>query len=367
MIQRIQRTQAWVPRVSLTCLLGACTGASPDATSKDMSTTAEPSTMTTGPGSTSAGESSTAEATAPSNCPDDEACPCGTLGCECGDGCIEGTCNPDTETCTETKAGMMHVPSGVFWMGCREGVDTDELTGPCRASELPYRQVTVRSFWIDQTEVTKGAYRQCMDAGVCVAPPRWDAEWYKEGEDIFVPGLDEMPAASVTWIQAKTYCEWMGKRLPTEAEWEKSARGTDGRKYPWGMEEPTCEHANFRPYDFMAMLPGPACPYRETYATLTPVGMFCVRGASPYGVCDMAGNVAEWAADGYGKDGYADLPTEDPFREPTGTSFARRASSWASYGLSPAGYTLRTSRHKGGGMDDAGETLETGFRCAAPG
>lgn len=260
---------------------------------------------------------------------------------------------------------MMHVPSGTFWMGCREGIDTDDLTGPCPASELPYRQVTISSFWIDRTEVTKGAYRQCMDAGVCVAPPRWDAEWYKEGDDIFVPGLDEMPAASVTWIQAKTYCEWRGERLPTEAEWEKAARGTDGRKYPWGMEEPTCEHANFKPYDFMAMLPGPRCPYSETYATLTPVGMFCARGASPYGVCDMAGNVAEWAADGYDKNGYGDLPTEDPFREPTGDSLARRASSWGSYGLSPAGYTLRTSRHKVGGMNDAGESLETGFRCAA--
>ncbi len=260
---------------------------------------------------------------------------------------------------------MMRVPSGMFWMGCREGIDTDELTGPCPPSELPYRQVTLNAFWIDQTEVTKGAYRKCMDAGSCAAPPRWDAEWFKEGEDIPVPGLDEMPAASITWIQSKTYCEWIGKRLPTEAEWEKAARGIDGRKYPWGMDEPTCEHANFRPWDFVAMTPGPGCPYRKTYGNITPVGMFCTRGASVYGLCDMAGNVAEWAADGYDKAGYIDLPDQNPFREPNGTSFARRASSWASYGLSAAGYTLRASRHKGGGMNDAAETTETGFRCAA--
>jgi formylglycine-generating enzyme required for sulfatase activity len=325
--------------------------------------------MTAGGSSTETGVGS--ETGDAPTCKGDEPCPCGTLGCPCNPDltCGQGSCNPDTETCTEEKDGMMHVPAGPFWMGCREGVDADELTGPCPTSELPYREVNVSAFWIDKTEVTKGAYRTCMEAGVCAPPPRWDAEWYQGEKDngYFVPGLDEMPAASVTWIQAKTYCEWVGKRLPTEAEWEKAARGVDGRKYPWGMAEPTCEHANFQPTDYDTKTPGPECPYREKYQTLTPVGMFCAKGASVYGLCDMAGNVAEWAADGYDNNGYGDLSPRDPFREPDGTSFARRNGGWGVFSLSPIGYSLRTSRRKGGGEDDAAEALDSGFRCATSG
>ncbi|MBK7828329.1 SUMF1/EgtB/PvdO family nonheme iron enzyme [Nannocystis sp.] len=264
---------------------------------------------------------------------------------------------------------MMHVPAGPFWMGCHEGFDTDEFSGSCAKSELPYREVTVSAFWIDRTEVTKGAYRECLNAGICVPPPKWDVEWNRgvDGMSNFVPALAEMPAASVTWSQANTYCAWQGKRLPTEAEWEKAARGTDGRKYPWGMDEPTCEHANFKPWDIAGNKPGPECPYREEYRTLTPVAMFCMRGASVYGLCDMAGNVAEWAADGYDSAGYAALPTVDPLREPTGESVARRGAGWGAWSLSAVGYSLATSRHKGGGKDDEGETRETGFRCALDG
>ena len=109
--------------------------------------------------------------------------------------------------------------------------------------------------------------------------------------------------------------------------------------------------------------PGHECPYRAESRTLTPVGMYCTRGASVYGVCDMAGNVAEWAADGYLSSGYADLPAIDPLREPTGKSVARRGAGWGAWSLSAVGYSLATSRHKGGGKDDAAETLEIGFRC----
>lgn len=260
----------------------------------------------------------------------------------------------------------MRVPAGPFWMGCREGIDTDEISGPCIKSQLPYREVTIDAFWIDRTEVTKGAYRKCMDAGVCAAPPRWDTEWY-QGDGVFIPGSDDMPAASVTWLQAKTYCEWLGKRLPTEAEWEKAARGTDGRKYPWGMEEPTCERANFTPWDIAGMKPGAPCPYREMYRNLTPVGMFCRRGASVYGVCEMVGSVAEWAADGYDFNGYEGLPSDNPFREPTGDIVTRRSAGWGAFTLSPGGYSLRTSQRQGGGVNDLSETLDQGFRCASSG
>ncbi|MFY0538050.1 formylglycine-generating enzyme family protein [Nannocystis pusilla] len=204
-----------------------------------------------------------------------------------------------------------------------------------------------------------------MEAGVCVAPPRWDMEWDQTGEGDFMPALDEMPVASATWTQAKAYCEWIGKRLPTEAEWEKAARGTDGRKYPWGMAEPTCAHANFKPWDVEGMKPGAACSYRQDYRTLTPVGMFCAHGASVYGACEMAGGVAEWAGDGYELGtGYEGLPDENPFREPNGVSAARRSAGWGAWSLSPVGYSLRVSQRQGGGLDDPAETLSTGFRCA---
>lgn len=337
--------------------LGACTCASPQESKPGLT------------GHSTAVSASDGSGEAPA-CEIDEVCACGKLGCPCQpDGsCLEGSCGADTRTCIESRADMMRVPAGLFWMGCREGIDTDELTDPCSSSELPYRQVTVDAFWIDRTEVTKAAYRMCLEVGVCAAPPRWDEEWLMGPKDngYFVPGQDDMPAASVTWVQAKTYCTWANKRLPTEAEWEKAARGTDGRKYPWGMEEPTCEQANFHPWDFDAAKPAEECPYRATYSTLTPVGMFCAAGSSVYGVCDMAGNVAEWAADGYDREtGYSGLSTENPFREPDGQSFARRGVGWGAWTLSPIGYSLRASRHKGGGRDDPAETLESGFRCAA--
>lgn len=332
------------------------------SSSGDSSAQPPGSTVSSDPGSSDA-----SGAGEPPGCSSQATCPCGTLGCACGPGgmCSEGVCNADTGTCTLEQDGMMRVPTGAFWMGCREGFDTDSISAPCTQSQLPYRQVTIDTYWIDRLEVTKGAFRLCIDAGVCAAPPQWDTEWYKEGA--FVPGQDDMPAASVTWLQAKTYCEWLGKRLPTDAEWEKAARGTEGRKYPWGAAEPTCAHANFRPWDLASMKPGEPCPYRASYETLTPVGMFCKLGASPYGVCDMSGNVLEWAADGFSSNGYEGLPAENPLREPMQGPVSRRGSGWGSFGLSPGGYSLRASQRQGGGLDDLNETLETGLRCARSG
>jgi formylglycine-generating enzyme required for sulfatase activity len=252
---------------------------------------------------------------------EDPLCPCGAVGCACfSDGsCTEGVCGGETRTCVVEEDGMVFVPGGPFWMGCREGFDTDELTGPCPEDQLPYREVTVDAFWIDKTEVTKGAYRECMEAGVCGEPYQWDEEWTDDlntpeyEDDVCKAGAEDMPVASASWLEGKTYCEWAGKRLPTEAEWEKAARGTDSRKYPWGNEEPTCEHANHRPWDVQAMGWGPPCPFDlEGYDSLTRVGSF-PKGASPHGALDMAGNVDEWCEDGYVLfEGYGELPTVNP-------------------------------------------------------
>lgn len=340
----------------------------------------EPAAQEAGSSEASTGEVSTTDAGSstgqpPEVCETAATCACGTLGCPCGPGftCSEGACNTHTRTCTQVEDGMVRVPAGPFWMGCREGVDTDAHSDPCPAVQLPYREVTVDAFWIDRTEVTKGAFRACMEAGVCAAPPLWDEEWY-QGDGEFKPGREDMPAASVTWSLARTYCAWVGKRLPSDAEWEKAARGTDGRKYPWGMEEPTCEHANFMPWDIEGVKPGPACPYRDEFPNLTPVTLFCGRGASPYGACEMAGSVAEWAADGYESGvGYGDLPAVNPLREPNGKRASRRGSGWGGWSLGAGGYSLRTSQRWGGGTDTnenspgGSETLEQGFRCARSG
>lgn len=106
------------------------------------------------------------------------------------------------------------------------------------------------------------------------------------------------------------------------------------------------------------------CQYREAFETHTPVGLFCKRGASPYGLCDMSGNVLEWVADGYSFDGYEGLPADNPFREPGQGPVVRRGSGWGSWSFGHAGYHLRASQRQGGGLDDPAETLETGFRCA---
>ena len=320
-------------------------------------------------GPPTSGTSNTDGGTDAGVCPkDDTACPCGTVGCPCdeGDACDQGVCNPNTKTCVLEKDGMMLVPQGTFWMGCKEGQDTDELTGPCPVEELPFREVTLDAFWIDKMEVTKGEYRKCMDAGVCTKPYLWDQEWIINlggDESEIKPGREDMPAASANWTQAKTFCEWKGKRLPTEAEWEKAARGIDGRKYPWGNDEPTCDRANFRPWDVEGMKPGEPCSWNAEFGSLTPVGYF-PKGASVYGALDMAGNITEWVNDGFQFDvGYGNLPAENPRGVESPDLRVHRGGSWQAPNLGAGGYTLRTSsRYTGGVADD--ETLNRGPRCA---
>jgi formylglycine-generating enzyme required for sulfatase activity len=290
-----------------------------------------------------------------------EGCECGGLGCPCADGgaCNEGTCNEHSGTCVQIVDEMAYVPQGPFWMGCREGFDTDEVTGPCDVDETPYREVTIDAFWIDQFEVSKGDYRACMDAGVCTQPYLWDFEDY-EGplwEGMRVAGPDTFPVASVSWPQASAYCEWVGKRLPTEAEWEKAARGTDGRKYPWGNDTPTCNDANY------ATGVG-VCPQSEEYPILSPVGFF-PAGVSVYGALDMAGNVTEWTNDGMQDGiGYESLPAENPTGVESENLRAFRGGSYQAPILANGGYVLRTSLRGRGQISWTVLTLEYGIRCA---
>jgi formylglycine-generating enzyme required for sulfatase activity len=164
-------------------------------------------------------------------------------------------------------------------------------------------KVYLDDYYIDKFEVTNSLYRACEEAGVCESPKQefsvLHANYYRD------PEFDDYPVIFVDWNMAKTYCEdWRGAQLPTEAQWEKAARGADARKYPWG-ESVDCYHANF-----WASGATSAC-----IGDTTAVGSYEI-GASEYGVHDMAGNVWEWVNDSYNALYYGSLP--DGYKNPTG-------------------------------------------------
>jgi formylglycine-generating enzyme required for sulfatase activity len=202
------------------------------------------------------------------------------------------------------KSEMVPIPAGEFWMGCNKEVDKE-----CDNDEKPGRTEYVKAFQIDRTEVTVAEYRRCVQAGACngngLSAPFWDGKeqsdwaWACNGDK---GGRDSHPINCVDWDQARTYCQWVGKRLPTEAEWEKAARGTDGRKYPWGNKSfaEVGKVANIA--DETAKKQNPSWQvvegYNDGYYSTAPVGRFPAE-ASPYGALDMIGNVWEWTADWY--------------------------------------------------------------------
>jgi formylglycine-generating enzyme required for sulfatase activity len=181
---------------------------------------------------------------------------------------------------------MVLVPAGPFIMGLADG---DFLA---EEHEKPPREIHLSAFWIDIYPVTNGRFRLFLDAGGYEDERWWHpAGWaWRERERIRQPlqwkepGWDapEQPVAGISWYEADAYARWAGRRLPTDAEWEKAARGTDGRRYPWGNDWPTAKVANFD----------------SIVGRTTPVGLF-PEGRSPYGCHDMAGNVNNWTADWY--------------------------------------------------------------------
>jgi len=220
--------------------------------------------------------------------------------------------------------GLVYVPEGSFVMGQDEIEPSDHQ---------PAHKVTVDDFWIFQAEVTNRMYRMCVDVGVCTEPAQ--SPWYGD------PGYEKAPVSGVNWDQAKAYCEWIGGRLPTEAEWELAARGTDARTYPWGEDEPTCDLLNFQ--DCLE-------PSEPDIVGSYPLGV------SPLKVADMAGNVDEWVADWYAEDYYARSPASNPTGPETGEDRVVRGSHY----LSPAGDTPIVLRDS---LDPLLSDPTIGFRC----
>ena len=237
----------------------------------------------------------------------------------------------------ENQAPMVFVPAGEFTMGSR---GEDEYAGP---DERPNHQVYLDDFFIDQYEVTTSLYAKFLQETERSPPEYWPKKVLKEH--------GRKPVIGVTWEDANAYCQWAGKRLPSEAQWEKAARGTDQRLYPWGKVPPSQKLANINK----------SFGYRD-YRVLTDVGSF-PEGKSPYGAYDLAGNVWEWVADWY--DGKLYQQREDArelVKNPSGPNKGRekvlRGGTWNDF----VDHSMRSTyryRHFPSGRDNY-----FGFRCA---
>lgn len=226
-----------------------------------------------------------------------------------------------------SKDGMVHVPGGRFTMG------SSEKGAP--PNERPARQVTTGPFWIDRTEVTVGAYRACVERGLCQRPPRTNAQC------TYDLGDPQLPASCIPWSVAQSYCLAIGKRLPREVEWELAARGTNPVRYPWGTSGIGCGLATTLVRDNTQR----SCSGKRPSRVATHLG-----GVSPYGALDMSGNVEEWVADWYAE-------TMSELSPRAGASHVLRGGGWLT------GPSLsRTTSRNWGSVREAGPNV--GFRCA---
>ena len=227
------------------------------------------------------------------------------------------------------RISLVVIPEGWFWMGSNDHYPW----------EKPRHRVWLDTFAIATTAVTRFDYAMFLADTGHAEPAGWRAPQF---------GRENQPVVGVNWFAAVRYCEWLSSirrerfRLPTEAEWEKAARGPDGRVYPWGNDSPTPAHAVFG--------------LKEGVDTVAPVGNRD-KGKSPYGVHDMAGNLYEWTMDWYDEEFYKNIPAINPRGPSQGTTKAQRGGSYTN---SP--YRLRsTFRTKG---DPTEHEPNVGFRCA---
>lgn len=230
---------------------------------------------------------------------------------------------------SSAETPMVEIPAGEFAMGSDGGQALED--------ERPMHRVWIGSFSMDLHEVTTAQYASFLAATSRLAPWQWNTVDLSQHSDRPVIGVD--------WSDADAYCRWKGKRLPTEAEWEKSARGTDGRLYPWGNQAPNKDLANF------------ALGARFSYTqVLMPVQSY-EQGKSPYGLYQMAGNVGEWVQDWYAAHYYEISPERNPQGPEQGQFKVLRGGSWSDLPK----YLLTYGRFK---LPPETRNSYTGFRCA---
>jgi serine/threonine-protein kinase len=222
---------------------------------------------------------------------------------------------------------MILIPAGYFLMGSSTG----------QPNERPEHPVILNGFFLDETEVTNAQYRECVADGGCTLPPNVDAFTYQNYRDS--PDFDTYPVIAVNWDQANAYCQWAGKRLPTEAEWEYAASGPDNLIWPWGNT-------------FDPSLSAASAPDTQ------PVGSY-PDGASPFGILDMAGNVNEWVADDFEEGFYANSPPGNPVNKSGKAGRIYRGGSFDNSN----GEFFTTSRRYGNVRTFS--EVDVGFRCAA--
>ncbi len=263
-------------------------------------------------------------------------------------------------------AVMVYVPAGEFTMG---SADSDSQAYD---NEKPQHRVMVAGFWIDRTEVTNAQYRKFVDAGGYTNQAYWtEAGWAWKGQNNATQpncwgdgnfNQAQQPVVCVSWYEAYAYARWVGGRLPTEAEWEKAARGTDGRIYPWGN---TWDGTRVNFCDRNCTYDWKDAGVNDGYATTAPVGSYA-NGVSPYGALDLAGNVWEWTSSAWGKNfdkpDFAYPYTPNDGREDQSSTDVRvlRGGSWYD-GARDVRSAIRFSVVPGY------RGINIGFRVASPG
>jgi formylglycine-generating enzyme required for sulfatase activity len=245
-------------------------------------------------------------------------------------------------------ATLVYIPAGQFWMGAEE-----YEAGP-RFDQLPKHAVTLAGYWIDQTEVTNRQYEMCVSAGACLPP----AKDHSSTRKLYFgnPDYKDYPVVWVSWNDAAQYCQWAGRRLPSEAEWERAARGDSGKLlFPWGSSAPDGSQANL--CDANCTLAGQNAAIDDGYSDTSPAGFF-PTGASPFGVLEMAGNVWEWVQDYYDARYYAASPAANPPGPLQGDQRVLRGGSFENQAqdLHAANRFF---------FDPQAATSSFGFRCAA--
>ncbi len=260
-------------------------------------------------------------------------------------------------------ATLVYIPEGIFLMGQQDAVNPD------------LNQVHLDAFWIYQVPVTMAQFAvfvaqtgHITTAEIAMVSEGWCYDYlcFEIPEVSFAapfgwesdPLFDvDHPAVHISWFDAAAYCEWAGGRLPSEAQWEKAARGMDGRTYPWGSDAITGDKANFCDLNCKGLMPHESVDAEvdDGYTYTSPVGHY-PAGASPFGVLDMAGNVWEWVHDYYDYNYYRNLPAENPVGPSSGTNRVLRGGSFTSITTQ-----IQTSYRKG--LPPEHTDIHTGFRC----